>query len=172
MMTHFSKLTLALLVALTLGFIPPAGAQSQDGSGVEAHEAWIRATPPNASSSAAYMHLMNYEAQADALLSASSPLAEVTEIHNVTEKDGMMHMAPVDAIEVPAQGMAELKPGGFHVMFMKLKQAPQPGETYPVTLRFRHAPEITVQVPVMMNATPMDHDQMHQMHHGGGSMKN
>ncbi len=171
-MTPSSKWILALLVALSLGIGTSVQAQSMDGSGVEAHEAWIRATPPNASSSAAYMHLMNYQNTPDALIAASSPLAEVTEIHNVREQDGMMRMFPVDAVDIPAEGMAELKPGSFHVMFIKLKQAPQPGETYPVTLRFRHAPEITVQVPVMQNAAPMDHDTMHKMHHGSDNMKN
>jgi copper(I)-binding protein len=142
-------------------------ADGMNGTGVEAHEAWIRATPPNARMGAAYMHLMNYEPTADALVKASSSLAEAVELHHVTNQDGVMKMYPVPEIEIPGGGMAELKPGGFHVMFIGLKQQLKPGDAYPITLHFRNAPEVTVSVPVLENPMSMNHDAMHRMHHGG-----
>ncbi len=51
-------------------------------------------------------------------------------------------------IEVPAGGMAELKPGGFHVMFMGLKQPLEEGGSFPVTLVFERAGTVTVDVTV------------------------
>ena len=85
-------------------------AQSMAEMGVT--NGWIRATPPNAKMGAAYLTVMNHQDQADALIGASSSLAEVVEIHNVKEENGMLKMYPVDSLEIPAKGMAMLKPGG------------------------------------------------------------
>jgi hypothetical protein len=40
----------------------------------------------------------------------------------------------VKALELPAGRAVELKPGGYHVMLMDLKQQMKEGETVPVTL--------------------------------------
>ena len=65
--------------------------------------------------------VMNHQDQADALIGASSSLAEVVEIHNVKEENGMLKMYPVDSLEIPAKGMVLLKPGGYHIMLINLK---------------------------------------------------
>ncbi len=57
---------------------------------------------------------------------------------------GMMGMKAVDAIEVPADGTVELKPGGYHVMVMDLQKDLTAGESLPVTLTFE--PGGTVEV--------------------------
>ena len=64
--------------------------------------------------------------------------------------DGIMKMRPVEGgIAVPAEGMAELKPGGLHVMLLGLAAPLAEGATIPVTLTFEKAGAITVEVPVM-----------------------
>ena len=78
---------------------------------------------------------MNHQDQADALIGASSPLAEVVEIHNVKEENGMMKMYPLDSLEVPKKGMVMLKPGGYHIMLINLKQAPKLRESHSLTLQ-------------------------------------
>ena len=119
------------------------------GSGVEAHRVWIRATPLGAKMGAAYLHLMNYTEEADALLSVSSPLAEAVEIHNSVEQDGMMKMFWVERVGVPAKDMVALKPGGVHVMLIGLKQQPQFGQTHVLMLHFEKAGMVKVEAKVL-----------------------
>jgi len=52
---------------------------------------------------------------------------------------GMMEMKPVSSIPVPANGSVELKPGGYHVMLMQLKNPLTTGGTVPLTLTFEKA---------------------------------
>lgn len=138
-------------------------ALAQSMGSIQVENGWIRATPPNARMSAAYMQLQNHQERDDALIGASSPLAETVEIHNVKEEGGMMKMYPVEGVEVAAKATRELRPGGFHVMLINLKQAPQPGQSFPVTLRFRHAPPLTLELPVRDNLPVQMNPSGHQM---------
>ena len=153
-------LFISLLFMLDLGVVC---AQSMAEMGVT--NGWIRATPPNAKMGAAYLTVMNHQDQADALIGASSPLAEVVEIHNVKKENGMMKMYPVDSLEVPAKGMVMLKPGGYHIMLINLKQAPKLGESYTLTLRFRQAPDVVVELPVQQSGATSGDDEKSSMQH-------
>lgn len=139
--------------------------EHSSGSGVEVHQAWIRATPPNAKLSAAYLHLMNHTEEADALVSVSSPLAETAEIHNSIEQGGMMKMFRVERVEVPAKSMVAIKPGSFHVMLIGLKQQPQPGQTHVLMLHFEKAGMVKVEAKVLKSERAMDHGNQG---HGSG----
>jgi copper(I)-binding protein len=115
------------VAACILAFIAlPAWAQ------VTVHEPWIRATVPGQPTAGAYMRLT---AGTDArLVSASSPVAGVTELHQMTMDKGVMRMRAVAGIDIPAGKGAELKPGGLHIMMMDLKRPMKEGETVPITL--------------------------------------
>jgi len=92
-------------------------------------------------------------------------LAEVVEIHNVKEENGMLKMYPVDSLEIPAKGMVLLKPGGYHIMLINLKQAPKLGESHKLTLRFRQAPDVVVELPVQQSGATSGDDEKSSMHH-------
>ena len=98
--------------------------------------------------SAAYMTIRNVGSEDDRLIKAQSDVSQVVELHTMEEKDGVMSMHPVEAIDVPANGSAELKPGGFHVMFIGLTRDLNVGEQVTVTLTFEKAGEVTVQADV------------------------
>ncbi len=99
--------------------------------------------------SAAYMVIEN-SGGADRLISASADVAEVTEIHETKDMgNGMMGMQPVQGgLEIPANGSVTLKPGGYHIMLMKLKQELAPGQAIRLTLKFQSGKEIALDVPV------------------------
>lgn len=89
--------------------------------------------------SAIYMKI-NSGGMADKLVKAETNVAQSTEMHTVEMKDGMMQMHPVEGgIDVPATGTLELKPGGFHIMLIGLKQDLKPGDTFNVKLTFEKA---------------------------------
>ena len=120
----------------------------EHGEGVEAHGYWARAgmTGGNA---AAYMLLHNHGAEADALIGASSDVADAVELHlSQMKADGTMEMIQQEQIDLPADGEVELKPGSYHVMFIGLKQDLTVGSEFTLTLIFEKAGEITLTVPV------------------------
>jgi copper(I)-binding protein len=85
---------------------------------------------------------------ADTLLAASTPRAAMTQIHVVTEVDGMARMRETEAVEVPAGKRVLLAPQGTHVMLMGLTQPLVAGERFALTLQFARAGarEVSVQV--------------------------
>lgn len=108
---------------------------------------WARATPPTAKNGAAYMVITGGGA-GDRLVSASAPVSERVELHTHIMDGGVAKMREVPAIEVPANGVVELKPGGLHVMLIGLKAPLKEGGTFPLTLKFEKQGTVTVQVPV------------------------
>jgi len=133
-------LVVGLLAMSVAGCVAPPEASSPPGPGaakVQAAEVWARAAA--AGNSAAYMILRNGGEAADRLLKAESDVAEAVELHKSTMEGGMMKMAPVEIIEVPAKGQAKLEPGGLHVMLIGLKRELKAGEKIKLKLQFEKA---------------------------------
>ncbi len=132
---------------------------------VTVKEAWARATTPAQKASGAFMELTSSESAA--LVSASSSLAGVVEIHTMKMEDGVMKMRAVPRIELPAGKTVALQPGGYHVMLMQLKQQLKKGDTVPITLKVeganREVQAIEVKAEVRDLAAPatMGHGHKH-----------
>lgn len=134
---------LSMLDALALA--SPLSAQGTGGIAVE--QPWARAALQGGNGGA-FLTLRNTGAAADRLLSASSPLARTTEIHETVREGDVMRMRPVAAIEIPPGGSVTLRPGGSHVMMTGLSQALRAGTTVPLTLTFERAGAVQVEVAV------------------------
>jgi copper(I)-binding protein len=99
---------------------------------VTVKDPWVRATVSQQKATGAFMQITS--AQDAQLVSASSPVAGVVEVHEMTMEKDVMKMRAVKALDLPAGKSVELKPGGYHVMLMDLKQQMKEGDTVPVTL--------------------------------------
>lgn len=95
---------------------------------------WARATVPGQDSTAAYMQLKS--ARNATLLSAESPAAKKTEIHEMKMEGTVMRMSAIPKLDLPAGKSVELKPGGYHVMLTGLKQPLKKGDVVQIQLRF------------------------------------
>jgi copper(I)-binding protein len=135
----------AMLLALLAPLQSPAG--DAPTAGVTVHDAWARATPPGMTVAAAYLTLAG-GSRPDRLLGASTPRAAMTELHVVTESDGMSGMRQTDGVEIPAGATVALAPQGTHVMLMGLEEPLVAGQRFPLTLRFAEAGTVTVIVVV------------------------
>lgn len=132
--TIFAVLCLLMVLA---GCAAPAAVISVEG-------VWGRLSPTMAGSGAFYMLIKNGGGSLDRLLSASSPICGMTEIHETIKGDNdvMMMRKVAQPIVVPANGQVELKVGGMHVMCMNLKSDQfKPGSTVELTLVFEGAGE-------------------------------
>ncbi len=118
-----------------------------------------RATLPNAPVGAGYLTITNKGSADDTLVSASSPVAGVTQIHEMKMEGDVMKMNEVEGgLVIPAGQSVTLSPGGFHIMFMQLKEPLVEGSMVPVTLTFATAGTIEVQLVVgSINADKPEH---------------
>ena len=94
---------------------------------------WVRGTVAGQSATGAFMELSS---KADAVLvSASSPVAGVVEVHEMKMDDGVMRMRMLPKLDLPAGKTVQLKPGSYHIMLMDLKQPLKKGDMVPLTLQ-------------------------------------
>lgn len=129
-------------------------------------EAFSRATLPNAPVGGGFLTVTNAGSEDDTLVAASTAVAGRTEIHEMAMEGEVMKMRQLtDGLPIPAGETIELKPGGFHLMFMELTGPLVEGETFSVTLTFEKAGEIEVPISIAgPGAKGMDHSG-----HGGHS---
>ena len=94
-----------------------------------------------------YLSLDNHGAD-DRLVAVSAAIATSTQIHSMSMQGDVMKMRQVDVLDVPAGRKVELKPGGYHFMFMGLKAPLKAGDRFPMKLKFEKAGEVEVTVNV------------------------
>lgn len=104
---------------------------------VDVKEAWVRGTVPAQKATGAFMEITS-KANAK-LVSAESNVAQTVELHNMSMQNGVMKMFQVDGIDMPAGKTVKLAPGGYHVMFIGLKEQMKPGSRVPLKLTFELA---------------------------------
>lgn len=138
---------IAILLAGGLVTVLPAGAE------VTVTDAWIRGTVATQKATGAFMKLKSTENAR--LVAATSPAANIVEVHEMAMKDNIMTMRAVDAIELPAGKTVELKPGGYHVMLIDLVKPLAAGEKVPVQLTVvgKDGKKATVEVKAEVRAT-------------------
>ena len=144
-------LTLALAAAMLAGAASVAAADA-NVLGLSITKPWSRPAAQGGNG-AGFLTLANTGKGADQLVAVSSPVAGRVEIHESMVMDGkaMMHPRP-GGVPVPAGGKAELKPGGWHLMFLGLKKPLKAGETFPATLTFKKAGKVQVRFTVQTKA--------------------
>lgn len=163
-MKTIKSILLGSLFAIT------ATAQAHDYKAGDLHidHPWSKQVPPTSQVAAAFFNIMNHSNSNEELISASSPIAGKTELHAHMHEDGMMKMREVEKIDIPAHDSQALKPGGYHIMFFNLKEVPELGKSFPVTLNFKHVGAVEVEVKVE-EATympeGMKHEKMDHSHH-------
>jgi copper(I)-binding protein len=140
--------TLIIAAALLAGM---AHAQS-----VDVKDAWVRTSVQGQKATGAFMKLTAKDGAK--LVAASSPVAGVTEVHEMKMEGDIMKMKAVaGGLDLPAGKTVELKPGGYHVMLMDLKAALPKDSTIPLTLVFKDAKgvESRLELKVPVAVAPM-----------------
>jgi len=123
-----------------------SGDKKASGPSIQVESVWGRPSPMMADTGAVYMVIQNTGGEADRLIAAETDVCEVVELHESVMDGDVMHMRPVagGGIEIPAGGSAELKPGGYHVMLIRLKSPLEAGASVPLTLVFEKSGKIKV----------------------------
>ncbi|MCD8497371.1 MAG: copper chaperone PCu(A)C [Alphaproteobacteria bacterium] len=154
-------ITLAAFIVLPLTSIR-AEEGHDHAEGLIAEYPFAYATSAKQKNGAAYFTLRNMARVADTLTGASSPVAEKTELHTttITPNEEMQmdvaSMKKLDMLYVPEMSTLYFDPIGRHVMLMGLKKQLVTGETFPLTLEFKNADPVTVDVLIVDNNYEVD----------------
>ncbi len=145
---------LALLLATT------AHAQN-----LNVQNAWVRATVQGQKATGAFMQIT--APAASTLISVSTPVAGVAEVHEMKMDGDVMRMRPLTkGLELPAGKAVQLKPGGYHLMLMDLKLPLQKDTTIPITLTLRDSKGVQstqdLRVPVLSAAPAGQAEHQHK----------
>ena len=144
---------------------------AQKQSTLRVEQVWSRATPNGANVGAGYLRLTNTGSAADRLLSGMTDIANRIEVHEMAMDNGVMKMRALsDGLTLAPGQSVDLKPGGYHLMLMGLKQPLKEGASFSATLKFEKAGDVPVTFNVlgMGAAAPsggakemMDHSHHH-----------
>ena len=133
---------------------------------------WVRATVVQQTGTGAFMTLTS---ETDTrLVAAESNVAEHVEVHEMAMEDNVMKMRQISALPLPAGKTVELKPGGYHIMFINLHQQVKDGEQVPITLVFEGEDGQRSTLEVLAPVKPLASGAAGQTHgagHGGHQHK-
>lgn len=92
-----------------------------------------------------YLKIVNDGEAPDRLMSITSIVCDVVELHETKMNDDRMMMQKVDGgLDIPAGQTVEFKPGGYHVMLIGLKRSLVPGDRFALQLVFERTGTIKV----------------------------
>lgn len=141
-------LAAAFLLAGTIA-VSPVLARDYTLGAIRIDQPWSRATPASAQTAGGYMTLTNKGTEPDRLIAVESAAAGRAELHEMKMDGSIMRMRELEKGVALAPGATvELKPGGYHVMFMQLKEPLKKGQSVPVVLVFEKAGRISVDMQV------------------------
>ena len=125
-------------------------------------DAYVRHLPPTQTVTGAFMVFKNITNSDRAVISAQSNVADKVELHTHIHENGVMRMRQVEKIDVPAGGEVILKPGGYHVMLIGLKQPLDLGQVVEIQFNFDDgsSEKIQAEVKSVMNGMKMQEGAM------------
>jgi copper(I)-binding protein len=130
---------------------------------IEIGHPYARAMLPGAKVGGGYLKLTNNGAD-DRLIGVATDRAGTVQLHEMKMDGGIMVMRELkQGVDLPANTTVELKPGGFHLMFMNVSRPFKEGEMIKATLTFEKAGSVDVELavgpPAGAAATHTDHAQ-------------
>jgi copper(I)-binding protein len=138
-----------ILFLAAVALLIPVAAVAQESEKLKIESAWARASLTPRSPVAAYVSIHNTGADADRLVAVRTEVSKRSMVHNQVTRDGISRMRPIDGVAVPGGGKFVMKPGGHHIMLMGLETPLKKGDSFPLTLVFERAGEMTVRVEVL-----------------------
>jgi copper(I)-binding protein len=127
---------------------------------IDIDDAYARATPPNATTSAVFATINNDGDKDRVIVKAVSDASAAVELHDVIMNGEVMQMRQVESITIPANGSTVLKPGSLHIMLLDIKEPMLEGSKIDVELTFANGEIQALTVPikkVMAGMKKMDH---------------
>lgn len=150
---------LAVLSAISGVAVTPAIADDFKAGALVLQHPWTRATAKGAEMGGGFVTIVNTGSEADRLIGGSFAMAGRAEVHEMKMEGDVMKMRQLEAgLDIPAGATVELKPGSYHMMFMKLTAPLESGTKVKGSLIFEKAGEVPVEFAVeAIDAKAKDH---------------
>ena len=101
-------------------------------------DAWVRATPPGKMMTAGYASLKNVSKNVITITGVSAEIAGHTSLHETRIERDRSTMRPVAQLSIKAGERISLKPGGLHIMLMKLSEPLTDGQSIDICLELEN----------------------------------
>ena len=124
-------MTLRALFAIALTLVSSASGASDT---LIISDAWVRATPPGKMMTAGYASLENVSKDVITITGVSAEVAGHTSLHETRIERDRSTMRPVAQLSIKAGERVSLKPGGLHIMLMKLSESLTDGQSIDICL--------------------------------------
>ena len=128
-------MTLRALFAIALTLVSSALGASDT---LIISDAWVRATPPGKMMTAGYASLENVSKDVITITGVSAEAAGHTSLHETRIERDRSTMRPVARLSIEAGERVSLKPGGLHIMLMKLSESLTDGQSIDICLELEN----------------------------------
>lgn len=119
----------------------------QGGDKIIIKNAWMRPAAETFNT-AFYCTVINNGSTADTLFKVTADISDDVEIHETYKKGELIGMRPVKDLVVAPHDTLLFKPGGYHIMLMNLKHKAESNTKENVSLFFKVAGKIKVDVNI------------------------
>ena len=128
-------MTLRVLFAIALTLVSSASGASDT---LIISDAWVRATPPGKMMTAGYASLENVSKDVITITGVSAEVAGHTSLHETRIERDRSTMRPVAKLSIKSGERVSLKPGGLHIMLMKLSEPLTDGQSIDICLELEN----------------------------------
>ena len=128
-------MTLRALLVIALTLVASASVASDN---LVISDAWVRATPPGKMMTAGYASLENVSKNVITITGVSAEIAGHTSLHETRIERDRSTMRPVARLSIEAGERVSLKPGGLHIMLMKLSESLTDGQSIDICLELEN----------------------------------
>jgi copper(I)-binding protein len=148
-MSLIQKMLIVLVISLLIAFVARTQAQTPTvkAGQLSISDTFTRSTVAGQKNAGGFLTIQN-EGNLDKLLSAKSNVSASMEIHEMKMDGNVMQMRQINSLDIPSKGKLELKPGGYHLMFIDIKSPLKAGESVDVQLTFEKAGKVNVKLPI------------------------
>jgi copper(I)-binding protein len=138
-----------IAICMLAGTAGAALAQTYSVGSIKVEQPWVRATPGGAKVGGGYLTITNTGTTPDRFLGGTLPQAGRFEVHEMKMEGATMRMREVKGgLEIGPGQKVELKPSGYHIMFMDLRAPFKQGDKLKAQLSFEKAGTVDVEFKV------------------------
>ena len=148
-------MTMRALVVIALTLVSSASGASND---LIISDTWVRATPPGKMMTAGYASIENVSKDVITITGVSAEVAGHTSLHETRIERDRSTMRPVAQLSIKAGERVSLKPGGLHIMLMKLSESLTDGQSIDICLELENNDSLCSAFSVVRHRKTAHHD--------------
>lgn len=139
------------IISLIMGIFSVATSQAAEykKDNIVVESPWMRAKAAGAKVVGGYAHIINNGDEDEYLVGVESPISNKIQLHEMKTVNNVMKMRALrKPILIKAHSDFTLKPGSYHIMFLKVKKTVDKGTKVPAKFLFKNVGSIEAEFDV------------------------